>query len=103
MRRALSSFGLVLNTVGDGGVGTDRGTGGGALVSNQLGTADGRPGVHDQGQRLQRLAVPRDRRAPADRGPGCRPSSFAAEPVPGAVSYQITVVSYDLVSLGQMR
>jgi hypothetical protein len=67
------------------------------------GTADGRPGVHDQGQRLQRLAVPRDRRAPADRGPGCRPSSFAAEPVPGAVSYQITVVSYDLVSLGQMR
>ena len=28
-------------------------------------------------------------------------TSFAAEPLPGAVSYQITVVSYDLVSLGQ--
>jgi hypothetical protein len=26
---------------------------------------------------------------------------FAAEPLPGAVSYRITVVSYDLVSLGQ--
>ena len=26
---------------------------------------------------------------------------FAAEPLPGAVTYQITVVSYDLVSLGQ--
>jgi len=28
-------------------------------------------------------------------------TSFVAEPVPGAVSYRITVVSYDLVSLGQ--
>jgi hypothetical protein len=28
-------------------------------------------------------------------------TSFAAEPVPGAISYRITVVSYDLVSLGQ--
>ena len=28
-------------------------------------------------------------------------TSFAAEPLPGAVSYEITVVSYDLVSLGQ--
>ena len=28
---------------------------------------------------------------------------FVAEPVPGAVSYWITVVSYDLVSLGQGR
>jgi hypothetical protein len=28
-------------------------------------------------------------------------TSFAAEPLPGAVSYQITVISYDLVSLGQ--
>ena len=27
-------------------------------------------------------------------------TSFAAEPLPGAVTYQITVVSYDLVSLG---
>ena len=27
---------------------------------------------------------------------------FAAEPLPGALSYRITVVSYDLVSLGQM-
>jgi hypothetical protein len=26
---------------------------------------------------------------------------FTAEPLPGAVSYRITVVSYDLVSLGQ--
>jgi hypothetical protein len=75
MRRALSSFGLVLTLLATVGVGTDRGTGGGALATNQLGTADGR----------------------------CRPSSFAAEPVPGAVSYQITVVSYDLLSLGQMR
>ena len=30
-------------------------------------------------------------------------TSFVAEPVPGAVSYRITVVSYDLVSLGQGR
>jgi hypothetical protein len=30
-------------------------------------------------------------------------TSFFAEPVPGAVSYRITVVSYDLVSLGQAR
>ena len=30
-------------------------------------------------------------------------ASFVAEPVPGAVSYLITVVSYDLVSLGQVR
>jgi len=30
-------------------------------------------------------------------------TSFVAEPVPGAVSYWITVVSYDLVSLGQVR
>ena len=30
-------------------------------------------------------------------------TSFVAEPVPGAVSYRITVVSYDLVSLGQVR
>jgi hypothetical protein len=30
-------------------------------------------------------------------------ASFVAEPVPGAVSYRITVVSYDLVSLGQVR
>jgi len=29
-------------------------------------------------------------------------TSFAAEPLPGAVSYRITVVSDDLVSLGQM-
>jgi hypothetical protein len=28
-------------------------------------------------------------------------TSFVAEPMPGAVSYRITVVSYDLVSLGQ--
>jgi hypothetical protein len=28
-------------------------------------------------------------------------TSFVAESVPGAVSYRITVVSYDLVSLGQ--
>ena len=28
---------------------------------------------------------------------------FVAEPVPGAVGYRITVVSYDLVSLGQVR
>lgn len=28
-------------------------------------------------------------------------TSFAAEPLPGAVTYQITVISYDLVSLGQ--
>src|SRR6267142_7105495 len=27
-------------------------------------------------------------------------TSFVAEPLPGAVSYRITVVSYDLVSLG---
>ena len=30
-------------------------------------------------------------------------TSFVAEPMPGAVSYRITVVSYDLVSLGQVR
>jgi hypothetical protein len=30
-------------------------------------------------------------------------TSFVAEPVPGAVSYRIKVVSYDLVSLGQAR
>jgi hypothetical protein len=30
-------------------------------------------------------------------------TSFVAEPVPGAVSYRITVVSFDLVSLGQAR
>jgi hypothetical protein len=30
-------------------------------------------------------------------------TSFVAEPVPGAVGYRITVVSYDLVSLGQVR
>ncbi len=28
-------------------------------------------------------------------------TSFVAEPMPGAVRYRITVVSYDLVSLGQ--
>jgi len=28
-------------------------------------------------------------------------TSFVAEPMPGAVNYRITVVSYDLVSLGQ--
>jgi len=28
-------------------------------------------------------------------------TSFVAEPLPGAVSYRITVVSFDLVSLGQ--
>jgi len=28
---------------------------------------------------------------------------FVTEPLPGAVSYQITIVSYDLVSLGQVR
>src|SRR5712692_6219500 len=30
-------------------------------------------------------------------------TSFVAEPMPGAVRYRITVVSYDLVSLGQGR
>jgi hypothetical protein len=30
-------------------------------------------------------------------------TSFVAEPVPGAVSYRITVVSYDLVSLDQVH
>ncbi len=30
-------------------------------------------------------------------------TSFVAEPLPGAVSYRITVVSFDLVSLGQVR
>jgi len=29
-------------------------------------------------------------------------TSFVAEPLPGAVSYRITVVSFDLVSLGQV-
>jgi len=30
-------------------------------------------------------------------------TAFVAEPLPGAVSYRITVVSYDLVSLGPVR
>jgi hypothetical protein len=30
-------------------------------------------------------------------------TSFTTEPMPGAVSYRITVVSYDLVSRGQVR
>jgi hypothetical protein len=30
-------------------------------------------------------------------------TSFVAEPLPGAVSYRITVVSFDLVSVGQVR
>ncbi len=41
-------------------------------------------------------------RAFGDIAPGGK-ASFVAEPVPGAVGYRITVVSYDLVSLGQMR
>jgi hypothetical protein len=40
--------------------------------------------------------------AVGDIAPGGQ-TSFAAEPVPGAVGYQITVVSYDLVSLDQVR
>jgi len=30
-------------------------------------------------------------------------TSFTAAPLPGAVSYQIRVVSYDLISLGEVR
>jgi hypothetical protein len=58
--------------------------------------------------RLQVEGLDADRRpvgqtrawAIGDIAPGGE-TSFVAEPVPGAVSYRITVVSYDLVSLGQ--